>query len=81
MKACTLCKVEKPLSAFRMRGGKRGPRLTSECIPCNLERQRRIRNGDDQGQPWKRSPEEVAANNACILWHGPVRREPMRWAA
>ncbi|HHA2912872.1 TPA: hypothetical protein ACOD97_000211 [Stenotrophomonas maltophilia] len=71
MKTCTKCHRYLPLIAFP-RAGKRGHEPA--CTPCQND-DRRLRA---PLPPIVRNPLQVRINNVVQLWHGPVRREPMR---
>ncbi len=70
MKTCTKCAARLPLRFFPMVNGK----VTADCAPCR-NTDRRLR---DPLKPLRADPLQVRINNVVQLWHGPVRREPMR---
>lgn len=70
MKTCTKCQARLPLIAFPLVKGKR----QAACSWC-LNTERRLH---DPLKPLRADPLQVRINNVVQLWHGPVRREPMR---
>ncbi|WP_223482338.1 hypothetical protein [Stenotrophomonas sp. OVS01A] len=70
MKTCTKCAARLPLRFFPLVNGK----ATADCAPCR-NTDRRLR---DPLKPLRADPLQVQINNVVQLWHGPVRREPMR---
>lgn len=70
MKTCTKCAARLPLKAFPLVKGKR----QAACSWC-LNTERRL---CDPLKPLRADPLQVRINNVVQLWHGPVRREPMR---
>jgi hypothetical protein len=86
VKACGKCFVEKPLSDFRWRFDRK--KYSGVCFQCTQRRhaaahvkRRSRRLVDPSGNPWPLAPEIKALNNAFGLWHGPVNRAPLKWAA
>lgn len=70
MKTCTKCAARLPLRFFPLINGK----PTAACAPCRNTERRLC----DPLKPLQRDPLQVRINNVVQLWHGPVRREPMR---
>lgn len=70
MKTCTKCAARLPLRFFPLINGK----ATAACAPCR-NTERRLR--DPLPAP-QQNPLQVRLNNTFNLWHGPVRRVPLR---
>ncbi|MFV7423968.1 hypothetical protein ACNPNN_12945 [Stenotrophomonas geniculata] len=70
MKTCTKCAARLPLRFFPLINGK----ATAACAPCR-NTERRLH---DPLRPLRRNPLQVRLNNLTNLWHGPVRRVPLR---
>lgn len=70
MKTCTKCAARLPLRFFPLVNGKR----QADCGPCR-NTDRRLR---DPLRPLHRDQVQVRLNNTFNLWHGPVRRVPLR---
>jgi len=70
MKTCTKCAARLPLRFFPLVNGK----ATADCAPCR-NTDRRLR---DPLRPLHRDQVQVRLNNTFNLWHGPVRRVPLR---
>lgn len=70
MKTCTKCAARLPLRFFPLVNGK----ATADCAPCR-NTDRRLR---DPLRPLRRDQVQVRLNNTFNLWHGPVRRVPLR---
>ncbi|OUL17293.1 hypothetical protein B0X78_00235 [bacterium AM6] len=70
MKTCTKCAARLPLRFFPLVNGKR----QADCAPCR-NTDRRLR---DPLRPLHRDQVQVRLNNTFNLWHGPVRRVPLR---
>ncbi|HDS1537415.1 TPA: hypothetical protein ACOFD0_001279 [Stenotrophomonas maltophilia] len=70
MKTCTKCAARLPLRFFPLINGKH----TAACAPCR-NTERRLH---DPLRPLRRDPLQVRLNNLTNLWHGPVRRVPLR---
>jgi len=73
-RTCTGCHRCLPLDSFP-RAGKRGHEST--CAMCTNDA-RRLRTPLPAIKP---DPVQVRINNTFNLWHGPVRRTPLRIAA
>jgi len=86
-KCCTQCKVEKPITDFRLDCCRAVPRRLSECLDCIRARQRAIYHRRQRlkatGVP--ATPEEEHAkelNKTAAQWRGPVNRhQPLRLSA
>lgn len=70
MKTCTKCAARLPLRFFPLINGK----ATAACAPCR-NTERRLR---DPLPALRQNPLQVRLNNTFNLWHGPVRRVPLR---
>lgn len=70
MKTCTKCAARLPLRFFPLVNGK----ATADCAPCR-NTDRRLR---DPLRPLHRDQVQIRLNNTFNLWHGPVRRVPLR---
>jgi len=70
MKTCTKCAARLPLRFFPLVNGKR----QADCAPCR-NADRRLR---DPLRTLHRDQVQVLLNNTFNLWHGPVRRVPLR---
>lgn len=70
MKTCTKCSARLPLRFFPLVNGNR-----QAACSCCLNAERRLR---DPLPALRRNPLQVRINNVVELWHGPVRREPLR---
>lgn len=70
MKTCTKCAARLPLRFFPLINGK----ATAACAPCR-NTERRLR---DPLPALRQSSLQVRLNNLTNLWHGPVRRVPLR---
>lgn len=70
MKTCTKCAARLPLRFFPLVNGK----VTAACAPCRNAERRLC----DPLRPLHRDQVQVRLNNTFNLWHGPVRRVPLR---
>lgn len=70
MKTCKKCAARLPLPSFPLVNGKR----QAACSWC-LNTDRRLH---DPLKPLRADPLQVRLNNLTNLWHGPVRRVPLR---
>lgn len=73
-RTCSKCSRSLPLDSFQ-RAGSQGRR--PDCVQC-LNDQRRLRA---PLPPVQLDLQQVRLNNTFNLWHGPVRRVPLRNAA
>lgn len=70
MKTRTKCAARLPLRFFPLVNGNR-----QAACSCCLNTERRLH---DPLRPLRRDPLQVRLNNLTNLWHGPVRRVPLR---